>query len=123
MGAVETFGMSVDEVRDYIRVPATAITDDDLTRMMETAATDVVMRCSWPGDTGDPEAVPPVPPAPAPDALVQSYLRRIQREVTARNLPLGLVGLDSGEYGPQRLPAWDALIEEHERAFRIQVLG
>jgi arylsulfatase A-like enzyme len=110
------FGMTVDEVRGYIRVPATAVADEDLSRMMETAAADVVARCAWAG-MDDPN------PAPAPDPLVQSYLRRIQREVSARNLPLGLVGLDSGEYGPQRLPAWDALIEEHERAYRRQVLA
>jgi hypothetical protein len=110
------FGMSADDVRAYIRVPATAVSDDDLTRIMETAAADVVARCRWAGmDEPDPAA--------APDPLVQSYLRRIQREVSARNLPLGLVGLDSGEYGPQRLPAWDALIEEHERAYRRQVLA
>lgn len=117
MSATDIFGMTVDEVRAYCRVPATAITDDDLTRMMETSSSDVIARCRWAG-MDDPEL-----PAVAPDALVQSWLRRIQREITARNLPLGLVGLDSGEYGPQRLPAWDALIEEHERAFRRQVLA
>lgn len=117
MSAADVFGMTVDEVRAYIRVPATAVSDADLTRMMETAGADVVARCRWPGM--DDEALPQV----APDALVQSWLRRIQREVTARNLPLGLVGLDSGEYGPQRLPAWDALIEEHERGYRRMVLG
>lgn len=117
MTAEDTFGMTVDAVRAYIRVPATALTDDDLSRMMETAASDVVARCRWPGM--DDETLPTV----APDALVQSWLRRIQREVSARNLPLGLVGLDNGEYGPQRLPAWDALIEEHERGWRRQVLA
>jgi hypothetical protein len=111
------FDMTVAEVRAYIRVPATAISDDDLTRMMETAAADVVARCRWPGMDTETD------PAPAPPALEQGWLRRIQREVTARNLPLGLVGLDSGEYGPQRLPAWDALIEEHERAYRRVVLA
>jgi hypothetical protein len=117
MSASEAFDMTVDEVRTYIRVPATAVSDDDLSRIMETAAADVIARCRWPGM--DDEALPTL----APDPLVQGYLRRIQREVTARNLPLGLVGLDSGEYGPQRLPAWDALIEEHERAWRRQVLA
>lgn len=109
--------MTVDEVRAYCRVSATAVSDDDLGRMMETASADVIARCRWAGM--DDDALPAV----APDALVQGYLRRIQREITARNLPLGLVGLDNGEYGPQRLPAWDALIEEHERAYRRQVLA
>jgi hypothetical protein len=34
-----------------------------------------------------------------------------------------MVGLDGGEYGPESLPSWDALISEHEKAFRIQVVG
>jgi hypothetical protein len=58
-----------------------------------------------------------------PDALAQALLRRIQREVAARNLPLGMVGLDASEYGPTRLPYLDALVEEHERAFRRVVLA
>ena len=41
----------------------------------------------------------------------------------AKNLPLGMVGLDGAEYGPQSLPAFDALISEHERAYRRQVLA
>jgi hypothetical protein len=34
-----------------------------------------------------------------------------------------MVGLDGGEYGPQRLPNWDALVAEHELAYRRQVVG
>lgn len=100
-------------VREYLRVPATVISDDDLERMRVTALTDQIARCTWPGlettDTGDDEY---------PDALAQALLRRIQRECAAKNLPLGMVGLDGGEYGPQTLPAFDALISEHEKAFR-----
>jgi hypothetical protein len=33
-----------------------------------------------------------------------------------------MVGLEA-EYGPQRLPILDALVEEHERAFRRVVLA
>jgi len=105
-------------VRDYLRVPATVISDDDLERMRLAALTDQMARCTWPGqdtpDTADDEY---------PDALAQALLRRIQREAAAKNLPLGMVGLDGGEYGPQSLPAWDALISEHEKAFRRQVLA
>jgi hypothetical protein len=104
-------------VREYLHVPATILSDEDLERMRIAALTDQLARCAWPGMDDE------VAPAPYPDALSQGLLRRIQREAAAKNLPLGMVGLDGGEYGPQRLPAWDALITEHEHAFRIQVVG
>src|SRR5262245_58933199 len=106
-------------VRDYLRVPATILSDEDLERMRITALTDQVARCRWPG-MDDPDQDPD---ATYPDALAQALLRRIQREAAAKNLPLGMVGLDGGEYGPARLPAWDALITEHEHAYRRQVVG
>lgn len=105
-------------VRAYIRVPATVLSDDDLERMRMAALTDQVARCTWPGlDTPD------VSDDAYPDTLAQALLRRIQRECAAKNLPLGMVGLDGAEYGPQTLPAFDALISEHERAYRRQVLA
>lgn len=103
-------------VREYLRVPATALSDADLTRMMGAAELDQRARCVWPPNPDGSEA-------PLPDALAQAFLRRVQREVAARNLPLGMVGLDAGEYGPERLPYYDALVEEHERAFRRVVLA
>lgn len=103
-------------VRAYLRVPATVISDEELERMRLTALTDQIARCVWPGQD-DPES------DTYPDALAQSLLRRIQRECAAKNLPLGMVGLDGGEYGPQTLPAFDALIAEHEKAFRRVVLA
>lgn len=104
-------------VRDYLRVPATALADDDLQRMMDAAEGDQRARCVW------PEVVPEPVEGGLPPALEQAFLRRVQREVAARNLPLGMVGLDAAEYGPQSLPFLDALVEEHERAFRRVVLA
>jgi hypothetical protein len=97
-------------VRAYLRVPATALSDEDLGRMLAACQDDQAQRCVWPADA-------------YPDALAQAVLRRVQREVAARNLPLGMVGLDAAEYGPTRLPFLDSLVEEHERAFRRQVLA
>lgn len=106
-------------VRTYIRVPATVLSDEELERMRVTALTDQIARCTWPGlETPDDPTDDQYP-----DALAQALLRRVQRECAAKNLPLGMVGLDAGEYGPQTLPAYDALISEHERAFRRQVLA
>jgi len=97
-------------VRAYLRVPATALSDEDLQRMIDTSAADQSARCTW-DDAAD-----------FPVALEQALLRRVQREVAARNLPLGMVGLEA-EYGPQSLAAYDALVEQHERAYRIVVLA
>jgi len=108
--------LTLEEVRAYVQVPATTLSDEDLTRMFDTAKIDQAQRCNWPG-SGD------MPPAPQPASLEQALLRRVQREIAARNLPLGMVGLDASEYGPERLPYFDALVEEHERAYRVQVLG
>lgn len=103
-------------VRAYLKVPATALSDEDLTRMLDGCTADQEARCQLPdaATAGYEHAVA---------ALDQSLLRRIQREVAARALPLGMVGLDAAEYGPQRLPYFDALIEEHERPYRLMVLG
>ena len=98
-------------VRAYLRVPVTALSDEDLQRMIDTSAADQAARCTW-DDT-----------AAAPPALEQALLRRVQREVAARNLPLGMVGLDAAEYGPQSLATYDALVEHHERAYRTVVLA
>lgn len=102
-------------VRAYLKVPATALSDEDLTRMMGAADDDQRARCAWPDMDTEAEAYP--------DALAQAFLRRVQREVAARNLALGMVGLDAAEYGPRRLPELDALVEHHERAWRRVVLA
>lgn len=104
-------------VREYLRVPATALSDADLERMMGAASDDQLARCQWPGSDDDATT------EAYPDALAQAFLRRVQRQVAARNLPLGMVGLDAAEYGPQRLPYLDSLVEEHERGWRRVVLA
>ena len=103
------------DVRAYIRVPATSLPDADLTRMMISAATDQTARCNT--DLGrDPDT------GAVNESLAQAFLRRVQREVAGRNLPLGMVGVDSSEYGPTRIAA-DNLIDEHERPFVRAVLA
>lgn len=103
--------LDLPTVRAYVKVPATALSDADLQRMMDASSADQASRC-----------IAPEPGATLP-ALEQALLRRIQREIAARNLPLGMVGLDASEYGPERLPYFDALVEEHERPYRRQVLA
>jgi hypothetical protein len=102
--------LDLDTVRGYLKVPATNLSDEDLTRMIAGCSADQWARCVWDEAT-------------YPTALAQGLLRRVQREVAARNLPLGMVGLDAAEYGPAALPNLDALVTEHERAYRRQVLA
>lgn len=102
------------DVRAYIRVPATSLPDDDLLRFMAAAAQDQADRCNT--DRGrDPDGL-------VADALAQAFFRRVQREVAAKNLPLGMVGVDATEYGPTRIQL-DALIVDHERGYLKQVLA
>jgi hypothetical protein len=105
----------LDTVRGYIRVPASSLSDDDLDRMRLACLEDQSARCTWPGEDDSDTTT-------YPDALAQALLRRVQREVAARNLPLGMVGLEA-EYGPANIPAYDALVEHHEMQYRRQVLA
>ena len=102
--------LDLETVRAYIRVPTTSLSDEDLQRMIDSCSDDQWARCVW-------------DPADYPAALGQGLLRRVQREVAARNLPLGMVGMDAAEYGPTRLPDVDSLVIEHERAYRRVVLA
>jgi hypothetical protein len=108
MGAIP----DLETVRAYVRVPATTLSDADLERMRLACLDDQAARCAW--DTETPDAYP--------ESLAQALLRRVQREIAARNLPLGMVGLEA-EYGPSRIPSFDALVEHHENGYRRAVLG
>lgn len=103
---------TLTEIRAAIGVPATAVPDVDLQRVYDAEVASQAARCNV-GDEPDVDTPPP---------LAQSLVRRVQREVAARNLPLGMIGIDS-EYGAQRLPNTDALIDDLERPYRKQVLG
>jgi hypothetical protein len=108
----------LDAVRAYVRVPASSLSDEDLERMRAACLLDQAARCTWPGLDLDP----PDPDSGYNDALAQGLLRRVQREIAARNLPLGMVGLEA-EYGPANIPGYDALTEHHEHAYRRVVLA
>jgi hypothetical protein len=57
-----------------------------------------------------------------PPPLAMAFLRRCQREIAVRNLPLGIISADS-EYGPQRISQYDAIIDQHERPYVVQIVG
>lgn len=58
-----------------------------------------------------------------PAALARAALRRCQREVAVRSLPLGAIGTEQAEFGPVNLPAWDAEIGRLEASYRIPVIA
>jgi len=104
-------------VRKWVNVPASYLPDEDLGRMFSAAVGVVAEACRVPrGETGDPA------PTGWPPALVEAVLRRVQRSIAARNLPLGYID-QASEYGPAKIPAYDVLIEELEGRYRRVVFG
>lgn len=63
------------------------------------------------------------PQSTYPAALARACLRRCQREIAVRALPLGAFGTETAEYGPVNLPAWDAEISRLEATYRIPVIA
>lgn len=106
----------LDQVRAWVGVPTTAISDEDLQQILDAEQQIQARTCRLPEDTVE---VPGVYPA----ALARALLRRCQREVAVKNLPLGALGVDGTEYGPVRLTSWDAEISRLEATYRIPVVA
>jgi hypothetical protein len=107
------------EVRAWIQVPASAISDDDLQQILDAEIAIQARVCRLPDDP-DPETGEE---AAYPDALARSALRRCQRQVAAKALPLGVLGNEGTEYGPLQLRAWDAEISRVEASYRQVVVA
>jgi hypothetical protein len=101
----------LDDVRAWIKVPATILTDEQLQQVIAAEALIQARLCRVPQD---PEALPP--------DLVQAIYRRVAREVAARGVPLGMLGADA-EYGTARLGRFDAEIQRLEGPSRKVVAG
>ena len=101
----------VDDVRAWIRVPATLLPDEQLQQVIDAEALIQARLCRIPED----------PAALTPD-LVQAIYRRVAREVAAKGVPLGMLGGDS-EFGTARLGRFDAEIERLEGPNRKVVVG
>ena len=116
---------SLEEVREYIAVPAALLDDDELGRMYLAAINTQDLRCRFPvgvveviDDAGTPTEVPT-----RPSTLVQALLRRVQRAVATKGLPLGVIDSAGSEYGPATVPRYDAMIEADEGVYRRVVFG
>lgn len=100
---------TLTEVRAWLGVTTASISDDDLQVILSAEETNQARVCRIPEDG-------------LPSDLYASLLRRCARECAARNIPLGVTG-GIDEYGPTRLPSYDAEIERLERPVRIVVFG
>jgi hypothetical protein len=103
------------QVRAWVGVPPTAVSDEDLQQILDAEQEIQARTCRLPEDTVEA-------PGTYPAALARALLRRCQREVAVKNLPLGAIGVDS-EYGPVTLSAWDAEIARLEATYRIPVVA
>jgi hypothetical protein len=101
----------VNEVREWIGVPATVLTDAQLGQVLDAEVDKQAAYCLIPAD-----------PAAYPPALAQALYRRVARECAARSVPLGLLG-DGVEFAQSRVPALDAQIESHEASYRITAIA
>jgi hypothetical protein len=99
---------TLDDVRAWLQTPATVLSDAQLDKVAGAAQIAQQTLCAWTGDL--------------PDDAYQAFLRRCAREVAARGVPLGMIGVDA-EFGAARLSNWDAVIEGWERPLRVGVLG
>ena len=102
------------QVRAWVKVPATSISDEDLQQILDAEIAIVARTCRVPADEAGAVYPPP---------LARSVLRRCQREIAARNVPLGVLGQDGAEFGPLTVPSWDAEIRRLEASYRIPVIA
>ena len=97
------------DVRAWLGVPATVLDDAQLAQVLDAEAAIQGRQVTIPRDDLD---------APYLTAdLVQALYRRVGREIAAKGVPLGVVGVDA-EYGPTRLTSWDAEIDRLEASRR-----
>jgi hypothetical protein len=98
----------VTTVRGWANVTAQSLTDEQIEQIIDAEAALQGAVCRYASANGD-----------MPAALAQALLRRCAREISARQLPLGLTADTSGEYAPVRLPNFDAEINRLEAPYRI----
>lgn len=104
---------NVEQIREWLKVSTSAIDNAQLEQVRAGELAAQVRRCRMPLDWLDPDGYP--------DDLALALYRRCARACAARGVPLGVMGGD--EYGPTRLPAWDAEIERYERPWRKFAFG
>lgn len=110
---------TVEDVREWLQVSPNAVSDEDLNEILVGEFTIQTRLLRLPEDP-DPDTGGE---AIYPEALARALLRRCQRNVAARAVPLGALGLEGAEYAPLNLPAWDAEISRLEASYLIPVVS
>jgi len=104
---------SIAEVREWLSLSTAAISDAMLGTIL-SAELDEQERACAPAPIGDPTPLMPV-------ALHAAVFRRCGRHVASIDNPLALV--TGSEFGPTRMPSYDAEIERLEGPYRKVVFG
>lgn len=100
---------TLGEVREWLKLSAAQLSDHDLDVIRNAEIGNQADECRIPADLTAAGLLP------AP--LVASIYRRCARAVAARGVPLGYRSGDD-EYGPVRLPSYDAEISRLEGPLR-----
>lgn len=104
----------LEAIRAWLGVPATIVDDAALQQVVDAEALIQERQVTLPTDAvGDTYLTAD---------LVQALYRRVGREIAAKGVPLGVLGVDA-EYGPARLTSWDAEIDRLEASRRRFVFG
>lgn len=100
---------TVAQVRAWLKLAASSVDDAELAVVLAAEIAAQARVCRIP-ETG-----------PDPDQYA-ALLRRCAREIAARGVPLGVTG-GGDEFGPTRLPSYDAEVDRLEGPTRIVVMG
>jgi len=99
---------TLDEVRAWLRVPATILPDEQLDVIAAAEQTEQV-ELVWTG-------------VDAPANVVAAFYRRCARHAAAKAIPLGILGADA-EYGAVRLSRWESEVERLEAHYTAPVVA
>ena len=111
MAAVPTVG----DVRDWCGISPTSLTDDQVQGVLDAELANQARLCRLVSEG--------TPPDDFPASLRQAIFRRCGREFSGKQVPLGVIGDPSSEYGSQRLLTFDAEVERLEGPYRIVVFA
>lgn len=109
---------TVDEVRAWVQVSLASMPDTQLQTVIDA---ELAVQAST-LDLTPTEPAPEPEPSPYPPEIRQALYRRVARQVAARGLPLGLTDV-VGEYGPARIPTYDAEIARLEATRKLVVVA
>ena len=101
---------SLAEIRAWLRVPATILSDEQL-EVIAGAEQTQQAELVWSADELE-----------APADVVAAFYRRCARHAAAKNIPLGILGSDA-EYGAVRLSRWESEVERLEAAYVMPVIA